>query len=110
MALNDFLDELDKLADQAISQLSNVADDDTLEACRVKYRGAKQGLLKGIQKGLAKTYEDVHIAWTDQATTKKFPFGFWGANGGFPRENAEEVRAEVDRSCEICRSATQKNK
>lgn len=54
MALNDFLDELDKLADQAISQLSNVADDDTLEACRVKYLGAKQGLLKGIQKGLAK--------------------------------------------------------
>ncbi len=54
MALNEFLDELDKLADQAISQLSKVADDDTLEACRVKYLGAKQGLLKGIQKGLAK--------------------------------------------------------
>lgn len=54
MALNDFLDELDKLAEQAISQLSKVADDDTLEACRVKYLGAKQGLLKGIQKGLAK--------------------------------------------------------
>ncbi len=53
MALPDFLADLDQMAEQAVSQLSAVNDDEALEACRVKYLGAKQGLLKRIQKGLA---------------------------------------------------------
>ncbi len=54
MAVADFLADLDKVAEQALSQLAAVSDNETLEACRVKYLGAKQGLLKGVQKGLAK--------------------------------------------------------
>lgn len=54
MALADFLAQLDEISEQAVSQLSTVEDEEALEACRVKYLGAKQGLLKDIQKGLGK--------------------------------------------------------
>ena len=54
MALADFLTELDDLAQQATAALESAADDEALEAARIKFLGAKSGLLRQTQKGLGR--------------------------------------------------------
>lgn len=54
MALAEFLDSLDQLADQARSAFSSASDTDALEAARVEFLGAKAGQLRKVQQGLGK--------------------------------------------------------
>jgi len=54
MALPDFLAELDALAREATTAMEAVSDDESLEAVRVEFLGAKSGRFKQIQKGLGK--------------------------------------------------------
>ena len=54
MALDDFLAELDQLAETAAESFALAADASVLEALRVKVLGAKNGQLKDLQKGLAR--------------------------------------------------------
>jgi len=54
MALSDFLAELDALAREATTAMEAVSDDESLEAVRVEFLGAKSGRFKQIQKGLGK--------------------------------------------------------
>lgn len=54
MALAEFLDSLDQLADQARSAFSSALDTDALEAARVEFLGAKAGQLRKVQQGLGK--------------------------------------------------------
>ena len=50
MSLPDFLKSLDDLMDDARKSLESVDSGDALEALRVKFVGAKSGLLKSLQK------------------------------------------------------------
>lgn len=50
MSLPNFVEALDNLARDAREGLSQVASSDELEALRVRFVGAKNGLLKGVQK------------------------------------------------------------
>lgn len=50
MALAEFLADLDKLADAALTAFAAAADADALECARIEFLGAKQGQLKAIQK------------------------------------------------------------
>jgi phenylalanyl-tRNA synthetase alpha chain len=52
MALAEFLAELDQLAAAAQADFDTAADADGLESARVKFLGAKAGVLKAVQKGL----------------------------------------------------------
>ena len=54
MALDEFLAELDQLAEAAAESFASAGDASELEALRVKLLGAKNGQLKGLQKGLAR--------------------------------------------------------
>ena len=58
MALDDFLKDLDQLAAEAQAAFDAAADasqgDNALEDARVKFLGAKSGLLRAVQKGLGK--------------------------------------------------------
>jgi phenylalanyl-tRNA synthetase alpha chain len=58
MALTDFLKQLDEFQAEAVQAFEVAQDDESLEAARVAYMGAKSGRLRTIQKqlgGLAKT-------------------------------------------------------
>ncbi len=50
MSLANFLQQLDRLEAEAASTLGEVADSEALETARVRFMGAKKGLLKDIQK------------------------------------------------------------
>ncbi|WP_168565413.1 phenylalanine--tRNA ligase subunit alpha [Crateriforma spongiae] len=50
MSLQQFVAALDDLADDAKRAFDAAADPDTLEEARIKFLGAKKGLLKSIQK------------------------------------------------------------
>lgn len=50
MALADFLNELDDLAQAAAETFKAASDADVLEAARIQFLGAKSGKLKAIQK------------------------------------------------------------
>ena len=52
MALQEFLDELDKLTKSATAALAATVDGDAVEAARIEFLGAKSGRLKSLQKGL----------------------------------------------------------
>lgn len=52
MALADFLKQLDELAAQAVHAFGSAANAEAVEAARVEFLGAKQGLLKAAQKGM----------------------------------------------------------
>ena len=54
MSLQDFLTQLDSLADEADRAFDSASDAESLEAARVRFLGAKQGALRGIQKQLGK--------------------------------------------------------
>jgi len=54
MALSDFLAELDALAREATTAMEAASDDESLEAVRVEFLGAKSGRFKHVQKGLGK--------------------------------------------------------
>ncbi len=54
MALADFLTELDALAQEATTALEAADDAEALEAARIKFLGAKSGLLRQAQKGLGR--------------------------------------------------------
>ncbi len=53
MALDEFVAELDQLAEAATESFSLATDASMLEQLRVKILGAKSGQLKSVQKGLA---------------------------------------------------------
>ena len=50
MPLQDFLDSIERVEGQAVADLSSAGDADALEDHRVRYLGAKKGILKDIQK------------------------------------------------------------
>src|SRR6056297_2893821 len=50
MSLQEFVSALDDLAEDARRAFDAAADPDTLEDARVKFLGAKKGLLKSVQK------------------------------------------------------------
>ena len=50
MSLQNFVDSLDALFDEAKQSLDSVASSDQLEALRVKFVGAKNGAIKTVQK------------------------------------------------------------
>ena len=50
MALADFLSVLDELQESARAAFAEAADQESLEAARVEFLGAKQGRIKAIQK------------------------------------------------------------
>ncbi len=52
MALADFLVELDRLVAAAQTDFDTAVDAEGLETARVKFLGAKAGVLKSVQKGL----------------------------------------------------------
>ncbi len=52
MALNDYLAELDALAEDAKTAFDAAQDAAALEAARIEFLGAKSGRLKNVQKGL----------------------------------------------------------
>src|SRR5690242_18519330 len=52
MALPEFLNELDQLAQAGQVAFSQAADGAAVEAARVEFLGAKSGRLKAAQKGL----------------------------------------------------------
>jgi phenylalanyl-tRNA synthetase alpha chain len=52
MALNDFLAELDTLAEDAETAFDAAQDAAAMEAARIEFLGAKSGRLKSVQKGL----------------------------------------------------------
>lgn len=54
MALDEFVAELDQLAEAAAESFSLATDASMLEELRVKILGAKSGQLKSVQKGLGK--------------------------------------------------------
>ena len=53
MAIQEFLAELDELAEAATAALAAAAADDQVEAARIEFLGAKGGRLKSLQKGLS---------------------------------------------------------
>lgn len=53
MSLSKFLTQLDELEAEASKALKSVLDSEQLETARVKFLGAKNGLLKEVQKVLA---------------------------------------------------------
>ena len=52
MALSDFVAELDQLAAQAQEAFDAASSQETLEAARIEFLGAKSGRLKATQPGL----------------------------------------------------------
>lgn len=54
MTIANFLDELDRLLQDAQAAFEAAGDADALEAARVEYLGAKSGRLRDVQKGLGK--------------------------------------------------------
>ncbi len=50
MSLENFVDSLDALLDEAKQSLDSVASSEQLEALRVKFVGAKNGAIKAVQK------------------------------------------------------------
>ncbi len=50
MALAEFLEELDELADAAVAAFAAATDPETLECARIEFLGAKKGRLKAVQK------------------------------------------------------------
>ncbi len=63
MSLNEFLATLDQLQQDASSALGESASLDSLEAARVRFLGAKSGVLKDVQKRLgAISKEDKPVA------------------------------------------------
>ncbi len=50
MSLQNFVDSLDALFDEAKQSLDSVASSEQLEALRVKFVGAKNGEIKTVQK------------------------------------------------------------
>lgn len=54
MALSDFVAELDQLAAQAQEAFDAASSQETLEAARIEFLGAKSGRLKAIQKQMGK--------------------------------------------------------
>lgn len=55
MSLNDFLQQLDELAQQAAQAFAQATDAEQLEAARVEFLGAKNGRMKAVQKGMGAT-------------------------------------------------------
>ncbi len=58
MALAEFLQQLDDLASAAEQTFQSAEDDESLEAARVEYLGAKQGKLKAVQKQMGGVDKD----------------------------------------------------
>ncbi len=54
MSLSAFLEQLEQLATEGREAFSKAVDQDAVEKARVKYLGAKKGLLKEVQKQLGK--------------------------------------------------------
>ena len=54
MALQEFLAKVDSLVAEATSAFEEAADAEGLESARVRFLGAKAGLLKTVQQGLGK--------------------------------------------------------
>ena len=54
MAVDEFLAELDRVAEQAQAAFGAAGDADALEAARIEFLGAKSGRLKALQRGLGK--------------------------------------------------------
>ena len=54
MALSDFVAELDQLAAQAQEAFDAASSQETLEAARIEFLGAKSGRLKATQKQMGK--------------------------------------------------------
>lgn len=54
MALADFLADLDELVARAAAAFEAATDNETFEAARIEFLGAKSGRLKNVQKGLGK--------------------------------------------------------
>jgi phenylalanyl-tRNA synthetase alpha chain len=52
MELKEFIEQLDQLEQQAVSELGQIADADALEDARIRYLGAKSGQFKTIQKSM----------------------------------------------------------
>ncbi len=52
MALTEYLAKLQQLRQEAAESFSAVCDEEALEAARIRFLGAKQGLLKDAQKGM----------------------------------------------------------
>ncbi|MEX1223757.1 MAG: phenylalanine--tRNA ligase subunit alpha, partial [Pirellulales bacterium] len=52
MALKEYLAKLQQLRQEAAESFSAVCDEEALEAARIRFLGAKQGLLKDAQKGM----------------------------------------------------------
>ncbi len=50
MTLANFLQKVDELQSEASAAIAAVADSDQLEAVRVRFLGAKNGLLKEVEK------------------------------------------------------------
>jgi len=50
MALAEFLEDLDELADAAVAAFAAATDPKTLESARIEFLGAKKGRLKTVQK------------------------------------------------------------
>lgn len=52
MELKEFIEQLDQLEQQAVSELGQIADPTALEDARIRYLGAKSGQFKTIQKSM----------------------------------------------------------
>jgi phenylalanyl-tRNA synthetase alpha chain len=52
MELKEFIEQLDQLEQQAVSELGQIADAAALEDARIRYLGAKSGQFKTIQKSM----------------------------------------------------------
>jgi len=52
VALKEYLSKLQELRTEAAETFSEVCDEEALEAARIRFLGAKQGLLKDAQKGM----------------------------------------------------------
>jgi phenylalanyl-tRNA synthetase alpha subunit len=50
MALQDFLDTLDRFESEALAAFNQAANSDSLEEARVRFLGAKNGVVKDAQK------------------------------------------------------------
>ncbi len=59
MSLQNFVDSLDALLDEAKQSLNSVASSEQLESLRVKFVGAKNGAIKAVQKMMG-TIESEH--------------------------------------------------